>query len=694
MLNKKRENSKSSIYLTPIKKRKISEKTFSIEKINKSDNVKTCNANQLTEKIINKFNSKKKVKKSKTLSIQLNSFNPYTIEELHSLALANFNKIKKEKNVTYIRILKEVIKYYDLDEEINAYFLDKLYEYYINNKKKIDNSKDGKSDEVVKYFYKFIFTLGKDKRQTIYNKFNFFDKNEIFTEDDKRFIYKDSMKITFEKFINELLKISLTINNKLTEKKSEEYSIELANLYSKYQFPVFSLKIPLKYGNEDLIYIEFILRLQKIFCTKETNNKKNIFSKYDIKNKFMALNYFSEYFSLKEYDISSIQYIIFSIYVFFRFYNEEIYALSTHINFQFFICSRFIYQNFEEKKKYIKEIKEYIQNDFDLESINENYLEKNLLRIKYNNKEILVNANNCYFLGNKEIYMEDLINKKNYNFLYLKKKNFPLFYDNDELNNDFNSYIKLILQSNLTFEYTKSFKNIPKLNESIFSDKIFNEIKENTMWVRFPIKNVQGLTDREIYNIYLNNDIVDIEDLQFSTNISSKIITNVHEDSNHVLRLILSINNTKITKTTPKIGDIFRLKKYNDISKLYDDQGDIWEHIIFGHKLHKIYIMGSLLILDSDNFKLNLNEFQKVFYTNNIKQKIKDLNEILKKAKKNNNNKLLKYIKEFDENSNDDWLLKEQNIVGRNYTINSESWQCYNFSGVCGTHGYELNNYN
>ena len=121
--------------------------------------------------------------------------------------------------------------------------------------------------------------------------------------------------------------------------------------------------------------------------------------------------------------------------------------------------------------------------------------------------------------------MKYLINKKNYTFQHLKKKNFPLFYDNDELNKDFNSYIKLFLQSNITFEYTKSFKDIPKLNESIFSDKIFNEIQKHTIWVHFPVNNLQGLTDREIYTIYLNNNnLEDINDLNFSTLISSKVI--------------------------------------------------------------------------------------------------------------------------------------------------------------------------
>ena len=62
--------------------------------------------------------------------------------------------------------------------------------------------------------------------------------------------------------------------------------------------------------------------------------------------------------------------------------------------------------------------------------------------------------------------------------------------------------------------------------------------------------------------------------------------------------------------------------------------------------------------------------------------------------KKNKNNTLIKYVKEFDEKSNDYWLLNEQNIVGRNNSKVSESWQCYNFFGICGTHDFELFTHN
>ena len=114
----------------------------------------------------------------------------------------------------------------------------------------------------------------------------------------------------------------------------------------------------------------------------------------------------------------------------------------------------------------------------------------------------------------------------------------------------------------------------------------------------------------------------------------------------------------------------------------------MWEHIIFGDKISNLYILGSFFILDTNNYSLNIAEFQKKFKNNNIPGKIDVLNSTLKKLKKNENNKLIKYINEFNLDNCEDrkWLKDNQKIVARKNPINSDNWQCMIRTGICGTH--------
>ena len=685
-INKKRQREEKFICMTPIKKQKIDENVIVETKANKSDDPKERKIERFIEITPTKFKSKK-YKKKQNLFLEDNDFDPYTINELHNLAKKKFLEIQNDSIVDYTIILDEVLSIYDIDETINNFFLQKLKEYYENNKQTIDEDKTGKSDKIANLFFNYIFTLSPEKRKIQYQNYKYFKENEIFTKNDEVFFYYDNLQLVFKTFINELLKISLSIKDNSTKKTSKQYIEELTQLYSKYQFPSFSYKIPIKYGNKELMYIMFIVKLQTIYCVDNKEKDKEIFFKYDIADKFIALNYFKEYFLLKTYDDLAIQYIIFCIYIYFKYNEIQYHLLQNDIKEQFFICSRFVYQSFEEKKKYLKQIQSYIKNEVNIDDIDQNYLNNHLLKINYNNNEVELNGNDCFFLGNKTYYLEEIINKKNYTFEHLKKKKFPLFYDNDNLNNDFKAHMKIILQSKLTLQYIKSLKNIPQLDKTIFTDKIIEEINSNSLWVRFPINNVYAITDREIYTIYLSNNVHCKKDEKFSNNISSKIITNSHEDCNHIARLILSINNFNISKSTPK-DEIFKSKKYNNISILYNDQGDMWEHIIFGDKISNLYILGSFFILDTNNYSLNIAEFQKKFKNNNIPGKIDVLNSTLKKLKKNENNKLIKYINEFNLDNCEDrkWLKDNQKIVARNNPINSDNWQCMIRTGICGTH--------
>ena len=185
------------------------------------------------------------------------------------------------------------------------------------------------------------------------NQYNYFKENEIFLEEDKKYIHNESLQILFHNFIHELFSISQTIKKPETKLSDDEYLKKLKILYENYQFPSgFDLKIPLKYANEEYMYLYFIIKLKGIFCIDEQDAKVKRLFKYKITDKFLALNYFQNYFELKKYEINNIQYAIFCLEVFFRYYNLDDFLLIPMINEKFLMCSRFLFQDINEKKEY------------------------------------------------------------------------------------------------------------------------------------------------------------------------------------------------------------------------------------------------------------------------------------------------------------------------------------------------------
>ena len=115
----------------------------------------------------------------------------------------------------------------------------------------------------------------------------------------------------------------------------------------------------------------------------------------------------------------------------------------------------------------------------------------------------------------------------------------------------------------------------------------------------------------------------------------------------------------------------------------------MWEHIIFGEKINNIFLMGSLIVLDNNNYKLSIQEFKKKFQDNNQRKSIKQINRNIKEIKKNKNNNLIQYINEFNEKeaSEDIWLKDYQYITARNNSDFNLGDSQYIYFGICGNHG-------
>ena len=694
-MKRKRDRKESQKYATPFKKKKNTEASCTIEKSNKSAEDKTklrLNAKpNMNKNIFRNSCGGKTALKHSLKRIKINNVNLKTIHELHQLALSKFNEFQIKEKANYQNLLNKVLTIYDIDETINEYFLAKLNDYYIEHKEEIDKSVDGRSNDLANLFFKYIFTLPFTKRKQIYKLFNYFGDNELFYENDKKYFYDKPIEEVFKNFIRDILNISLTINSDANKSSSKDYLEKLKNTYELYTFPESSYKIPVKFGTDELMYINLITKFQSFLCFEESDNFfQKVFFNYDIKQRFLAFNFFEDYFNFGKYDIKYLQYILFCLNCFFLYYDAELFVIEEYIKEAFFQCSRFLYQSWDEKKKKIKEIYMYIVNKIDIDNLTENYFEKNFLLIKYNNKEIKINVKDCFFLGNKDMYLKDLINGKSYNFEYLNKKEFPLFLDTS-LNNDFDSFVKNFLQSKITTEYINSFDNFPGSEGPILNDAIINEIKRNSLWVKFPLKKVHGISDRDTYTIFLNNDINRDNISQFSIILSSKVITCGHEDINHILRLVLFLNNLENSKTTPRNNKLYKNVSFNKAIGNLTDQGDIWESIIFGEKITNIYIMGSLFILNSDNFNLKIEDFKEGFQKINKMNEIQNINKIIKKLKANKNNSLAKYIEQFSNNdNNNNWLKYEQYLVIRTSSNNNFFHPQSLPFGKCGTHGFDM----
>ena len=63
----------------------------------------------------------------------------------------------------------------------------------------------------------------------------------------------------------------------------------------------------------------------------------------------------------------------------------------------------------------------------------------------------------------------------------------------------------------------------------------------------------------------------------------------------------MATNNVNIYLNTRKNVNIFRKNYYNELAKNVYNQGDKFEALLFGDKISKLYIIGSLIILDINN---------------------------------------------------------------------------------------------
>ena len=623
---------------------------------------------------------------------------PKSIKEIKEEIKLKFLLLtEKEKEIiTYKEIEDKFLRIYDLDEDINFFFLKKLNIYYKNNKNIIDQDKEeenNQSNEIASNFFSYLYTLSAEKRKIIIREFNnYFGKNEIFFKKDRQYFHEEPLKMIFNNFICDIFDISKECNE-----LDEFYFPKFNRLYKKYEFPSAKkeFKIPLKF-NEEILYLEFILRFKSLFCTDPNGENEKIFYQYNMNLKLLAFNYFRKFFEQNEKDIFGIEYVLFCLFTFFKYYKYYNTLTNTNtirkiIESNFLECSNFLFQTYEDKKLYINKIIDYIQN---IEEYNE-YINNSkntnfnnfVIKIKYNKIIYEFLPEDFYFTG--EIYeiLEAIKSKTNYNFNYLKKHKFLLF-DNNDLNEQFENHLNTILKSPLTKEYINSFNGLT--NISIFdNEEIIKEIKENTFWIKFPLQEVSGITDKDIFSVFLNNSFIESINEKYVIEVTSKITTSSQENINHVSRLVLNINDNLIEKKTPIQKAIYKIESYNKLTKKFRDQGDKWEKIIFGNKISNIFIRNALFLLDAESYNLKIEQFREIFKKYQKKFSKKYIQNYFNDLLSKNKNSLLKKLNEikpinFKNCKDEEWIENSQSIKAR-IDINNEdeTWQSIKV-GICG----------
>ena len=143
-MRKKRAREINISRYSPIKKTKVESNDYEQRHYKSSESKSKITLDKDLKK--EKHKTRKNLFQAK--SLEMNNVKIKTIEELHKKALEKYQEIKGNPNINYNDILNDVISIYDLDEEINKYFLYKLNDYYKENKNIIDNGKEGESDKI------------------------------------------------------------------------------------------------------------------------------------------------------------------------------------------------------------------------------------------------------------------------------------------------------------------------------------------------------------------------------------------------------------------------------------------------------------------------------------------------------------------------------------------------------------------
>lgn len=368
------------------------------------------------------------------------------------------------------------------------------------------------------------------------------------------------------------------------------------------------------------------------------------------------------------------------------------------------------------------------QGDFDFdETLKKVYFENRI--IKSSKLNLLTNYCKIYLIeDNKEInfddpndvknqdyIMEDLKNPNNtfifnpYDFIFYNFKrnsitkfqdivnafnnpeNFSLnkIYKIKNLFNDYNLFIsfkeniKNMLKSNVINQLYNVFENYKDYNnpyQGENKDKFINQIFDIILYMPIPFKYIAGFTYKRFGIIFLNN----IEPLKKNSlpntyfikqicNVSFKKVVLMHEILYHYPASLVNGNDISYEIKTPRntFIDYCPMEDYKYIYS-YLDRGEREEFLLFGNKIHLIFVKGALYILDNGNFNNNnLDNFREKFIKINDPKKCTDMELNIKEEIEKN--KIISFIKNKAEVTDNFIKITKSNSILSFRMLNSEN---------------------
>ena len=572
--------------------------------------------------------------------------------------LLTFEELKKNaeisiKNSEGIEELKNSISIFDVDEQLNLYYLNKFEEIDERN--------------TFNEFCKYMFTI-PFKDRILYMKKYEKEIADIQKKYNADFIFVQDKEL--EKVFLDLLKFFVS-------NKNQGLSNVFYNFCTKYFIEAPDFNIPFIYGNDELIFSYLINSFYNFFCINkdfpELDIKENV-NVYNIKIKkrkasmikkvkdrgdeeeesevennmienddIINNNVFSDIDQQKfiiKYNLMEpffIKYISEEFQENFKFFIDSISDIKLKKKFKYVFLSFFeLYQNIilkTDKSISIDEAKNYAEFFYEDNNTKISCLKKinDFFHFKFyylNNKAIDLNK---FDIKNKDYYIEIKEKKYKINFYnYIIEK---LFFDmtkivnkkyETSLNNIKNYSLQGSIIANRCFNDTILFESFEKdffdtlngttLEEAFNSiepferynypyknNKFIEQLKEVLFYCPFPNERILGLSLRNLGIILINNNIFhSLESKNINTEFAISIIkaafgkiTCLHETNFHYLLKICSSQDRQlICKTPHKFFKNYQFKEKEKINSQYYDGGDFGETLIFGEKVYQLYLSG------------------------------------------------------------------------------------------------------
>ena len=272
---------------------------------------------------------------------------------------------------------------------------------------------------------------------------------------------------------------------------------------------------------------------------------------------------------------------------------------------------------------------------------------------------------------------EKFSNIENYSLNKFYKEN--RLYENSNFDTLFKNNIKEMLSSYTINELFKEYVNFSDYNCPYSGDENQNFINQTfdiIYYFPIPFSNIAGFTYKKFGLIFINNidrfdkkvnyqasTVKNVEFCRQINKISFMKVVHIHEIVSHYSCAIIHSNNNEISISTPPNTFINYEPKseYQELSSTYDS-GDKAESVLLGNKIKYLYTNGALFIINNNNYKQELDTFNKDFINKNEYKK-EDTLDLIEEAKKSQ--LIQEFIKQFydKDNSPKKIKLEKKNIT-------------------------------